>query len=342
MKSCYIENISSISPQNTFGTEGFLDNIVERNPEIPYLSAIEPDYKLCILNAGLRRRMSHVIKMGVAAALECVKGSSVENPDAIITATGLGCLADTEKFLNSIVVNNEQLLNPTAFIQSTFNTIGAQIALILQNKGYNFTYVHRGFSFETALIDAMMQLTNDEATRVLVGAIDEITPPVYEVTNRLVFWRNGAVMGEGAQFFMLSSEKTESSYAKLIDVHQFQLKDNEKADDRINAFLDKHSLTMKDVDLVVLGNSGDKLLDVPFQNFKSEISANTPTAEFKHLCGEYHTAASFGVWCIANILKRQKLPFAMHPNGKVDKLERVLLYNSYQNINHSIYLLEAI
>lgn len=52
--------------------------------------------------------------------------------DAIITATGLGCLADTEKFMNALMDNREQMLNPTAFIQSTFNTVGAQLALLLK------------------------------------------------------------------------------------------------------------------------------------------------------------------------------------------------------------------
>ena len=73
-------------------------------------------------------------------------------PEAIITATSLGCLADTEKFLSSMVNNEPSMLNPTPFIQSTFNTIGGQLALITGNKGANITYVHRGFSFERCFI----------------------------------------------------------------------------------------------------------------------------------------------------------------------------------------------
>lgn len=342
MKSCYIQNVSSISPQPTFSGDGFLDVIAGKNPENPYLSAIEPDYKVCIQDAGLRRRMSHVVKMGVAAALACVKGSSVDNPDAIVTATGLGCLADTEKFLNSIVVNHEQLLNPTAFIQSTFNTIGAQIALILKNKGYNFTYVHRGFSFETALLDAMMQMADGDAGHVLVGAIDEVTASEYEVMKRMGFWRRGAVMGEGAQFFMLSAEKEAGSYARLRDVDQFLLADNDTADGRIASFLKRNSVTVDDFDLVILGDSGDARLDVPFLNLRNGMFANLPTAQFKHLCGECQTAASFGVWCAANILKRQELPSAMKPSGRTHVYRRVLLYNSYRGVNHSLFLLEAV
>ena len=54
--------------------------------------------------------------------------------------------------------NREQMLNPTAFIQSTFNTVGAQLALLLKIHAYNVTYVHRGLSFESALIDGIISI----------------------------------------------------------------------------------------------------------------------------------------------------------------------------------------
>ena len=43
----------------------------ESSNEKPYFSAQEPDYKEMITNANLRRRMSRMIKMGVACGLEC-------------------------------------------------------------------------------------------------------------------------------------------------------------------------------------------------------------------------------------------------------------------------------
>ena len=62
----------------------------ESRNEKPYFSAQEPDYKEMITNANLRRRMSRMIKMGVACGLECLKDIPSEKVDAIITATGLG------------------------------------------------------------------------------------------------------------------------------------------------------------------------------------------------------------------------------------------------------------
>ena len=57
-----------------------------------------------------------------------------------------------------MVDSNESALNPTPFIQSTHNTIGSQIALLLQCQGYNQTYTQRAFSFENVLLDAILEL----------------------------------------------------------------------------------------------------------------------------------------------------------------------------------------
>jgi hypothetical protein len=63
----YIRSAASISAQNTFGDVGFLTGIIEY--EGTRVKAIEPDYKAYV-DPKLIRRMSHVIKMGVAAARE--------------------------------------------------------------------------------------------------------------------------------------------------------------------------------------------------------------------------------------------------------------------------------
>ncbi len=105
----------------------------------------EPDYKDYIPDPLARRRMSRIIKMGLTSAMIALKDSGLESIDGLITGTGWGCLADTERFLNSIYENDERLLNPSAFIQSTPNTIGAQIALSLGTNCYNVSYVQEEY-----------------------------------------------------------------------------------------------------------------------------------------------------------------------------------------------------
>ena len=100
-----------------------------------------------------------MVKSGVAAGIESLLEFGARAPiDAIITATGLGCIADSEKFLDGLIAGDETMLNPTPFIQSTFNTVGAQIALLRGLHCYNTTYAHRWTSFENALTDAALRI----------------------------------------------------------------------------------------------------------------------------------------------------------------------------------------
>lgn len=179
---------------------------------------VATDIKLLIPDAGLRRRMSRVIKNAVTTAVECVEGvENIDSLDAIITATGWGCLADSERFLRNIITDKEQLLNPTPFIQSTFNTVGGQIALLRHNHCYNVTYVNRSHSFEDALLDAMMRIEDGESGNILVGAFDEQTPSQHRIMERMGAFRKCAD-GEGAVFMRLTADRLATSIAQVDNI----------------------------------------------------------------------------------------------------------------------------
>ncbi len=168
----YINGIGNISPQKTYEPEKFLTEII--NSSGNRLMCTEPAYD-DFIDPRMLRRMSRIIRMGWTAAKICLTDAGVEIPDAIITGTGMGCIEDTEKFLQAIDENDERLLPPTPFIQSTHNTIGAQIALMLQCTNYNLTYTQRGIAFENALLDALSLLYEPGYKNILVGGFDEMT-----------------------------------------------------------------------------------------------------------------------------------------------------------------------
>lgn len=176
------------------------------------------EIKELIPEMNLRRRMSRVVKSGVAAGIESLLEFGGRAPvDAIVTATGLGCIADSEKFLDGLIANQEQMLNPTPFIQSTFNTVGAQIALLLGLHGYNSTYAHRWTSFENALTDAALRIGAGLSRAVLVGAFDQTTPSVEKVLQRLRVAPKGA-WGESSVFFVLTAERFDCSVAAITAI----------------------------------------------------------------------------------------------------------------------------
>lgn len=187
------------------------------------------DIKQLIPDAGLRRRMSKVIKTAVSTAIETIGGvEEIDRLDGIITATGWGCLTDSERFLRNIIVDKEQLLNPTPFIQSTFNTVGGQIALLRHNHCYNVTFVNRSHSFEDALLDAMMRIEDGESSNVIVGAFDEQTASQHKIMERMGAFRN-IDDGEGAVFVHLKAEASECSMAQIsaIDFPSHTLSEQE-------------------------------------------------------------------------------------------------------------------
>ena len=352
-KKIYINGVGCISPQNTFRNDDFLSDISEYESE--YLTSIEPEYKQYISPIRLRR-MSRIVKMGVSAAFIALDDAGVEIPDAIISGTGWGCLEDTEKFLTSMIDNKEQLLTPTAFIQSTHNTVSAQIALLKKCTGYNFTYTNRGFSFENSMIDAIYLLQEGNAKNILVGGIDEITPNYYNITSKVGWWKKektsnlnllqtnskGTLAGEGSTFFSVSSKKSDRSYAELKSLTTiYKPTSNEIIDNAVSNAVQNAGLTTSDIDLAILGYSGDSTKDKVYKDISQQSLKSVPRAWFKHLCGEYYVASSFGLWLASQILKSQTIPDAvlLDERDLSKPIQNILLYNHYDESNHSIYLI---
>ena len=342
----YIKAASAISAQNTFGNNGFLTEIIEYTGT--RLKAIEPDYKNYI-DPKLIRRMSHVIKMGVAAAKDCLSKADVEMPGAIITGTAFGCMEDTVAFLTRIVEMNEEMLPPTAFIQSTHNTVAAQIALMLKCHNYNNTFVHKGVSFENALLDALMLLKEQEADNILVGGVEEMIDTSFTVLTRLGLYKRqpisnldlykqeskGTIGGEGAAFVLVTAQPSAENLAELVALKTlYKPTDIEQG---ITAFLNANNLTIDDIDLVITGRNGDIKNDKTYNELS--LFANTTTANYKHLCGEYPTSSSFALWLAAGIIKSGTVPAIVGDSKTSPK--KVLIYNHYQNTYHSLMLLSA-
>lgn len=351
MKQVYINGIGSISTQKTFDNQLFLEEISFYEDNV--FPALEPNYKDFIPPAAARR-MAKGIKMGVVASQIAIREAAPNHIDAIITGTGMGCVRDSEKFVSSIIDNREQFLAPTSFIQSTHNTVAGQIALGIDCKGYNFTYVHSSISFESALMDAMMQLQAEEANNILIGGVDESgdhTIAIHRLIGHIKSEKinpgqllasdtEGAIFGEGANFFVLSGTKQSSSYARVMDVRTFNTLPKPNLKHQLDLFLKDNGLATGDIDLLLTGLNGDLAFDHYYGELTQNIFRETQQVYYKHLCGEFNTASAFGLWLGARILKIQRIPEIAALNQKAARNYRtVLLYNQYRGENHSFTLL---
>jgi 3-oxoacyl-[acyl-carrier-protein] synthase II len=347
----YIKGMGNISPQKSWGETLFLQQPVGYPGN--RLTAIEPDYDEFI-DPKVSRRMSRIIKMGIAAATMALNEAGVKIPDAIITGTGYGCLEDTGTFLGKMILNKEDALNPTPFIQSTHNTIGSQIALLLQCQFYNQTYTHEGFSFENALVDAMMQVRDDETKNVLVGGVDEITAVSHAIQSRFgIFKTNlvnslalfhppsaGTVNGEGAAFFVLSGSRSGNHIAGIEGITTFYKPDHGAIQNHVLQFFSDHNVDTRSIDVVLSGKSGDVMHDSVMDQLASEIFPQAGIGVFKHLCGEYPVASSFGLWLSATMMRDQKSPDVIWQKGKPEKMRRIVILNQYFGKHFSLILLK--
>ena len=351
MRKTYINGVGCISAQKTFDTIFLEDAILN---EITNVLPLEiPVYKDFISPTAIRR-MAKGVKNGIVASTLAMKEANTETFDAIITGTGMGCIDDSDKFLRALIDNNEEFLTPTSFIQSTHNTVGSQIALGLQCKAYNFTYVNGSVSFESALLDAKLQFDENEASSILIGGIDEMNDYTaslfklagfikqdnespYKVLNSTT---KGVVYSEGATFFVLEDKKKDNSYAEILDVEILNKLEVDEVEAKIIDFLKSNSLQISDIDAVVLGYNGDVETDAYYKTLSSNTFAKTQQVYYKHLSGEYNTASAFGLWVGAKIIKTQQIPEIL----KVNHLEKreyktILLYNQYKGIDHSFTLI---
>lgn len=351
MSAVYINSASCISVQDTLKENFFQDLNADQSVQI--LKAIDPNYKEFIPPAMIRR-MSKTVKMSSVASHYALQEAGIEQPDAIIVGTGMGCSQDSEKFLKNVIDNKEEFLTPTFFIQSTHNTVAGQIALGLQCHAYNFTYVNTSSSLEFSFLDAKLQINDGEAENILVGAADEQTNRTMELyclnntikkkgdlpADYLHSETDGVIWGEGAAFFVLGKNKAENSYARLRDIQISNRLDTEETTSFITNFLAKNSLKNEDIDAVILGFSGDAKSD-GYYTKAMDVFQNSSLLYYKHLSGEFNTASGFSTFMACHILKEQQIPEIMMINStKKEQIQYILLYNHLAGSDHSLVLLE--
>lgn len=348
----YINGISSISAQA--GEEIFSGGIREYYQNI--FPAIDKNYREFIKPMMLRR-MSKAVKMGIAGAKIALADARVEMPDVIITGTGEGCKQDTGKFLENLLEQEENLLAPTSFIQSTHNTVGGQIALDLKCTGYNVTYTQDATSLESALMDAQLKLMEEsELKSVLVGGVDETDEkitPLYSLDGQLKeeniknielleSTSPGTIASEGAHFFSISAEKNQKTYAELLDVKLFNSASSEEVENIIEKFLSSQDLMPKDIDVIILGNNGDARFDDFYKSLQKGMFGESLQLGYKHLVGEYNTAPGYALWLACQLFRRKTVPEILKLNQvKKNSFRHVLLYNQYLGRNHGLTILRT-
>lgn len=300
----YIHKIASITHQDSFNQTDVNDSLVEIAEDTVLIS---PDYKKYVLPASLRR-LSPILRMAVAAAKECQEAITIP-VEAISVGTALGCLTDTEKFLNVINTVEGEILSPTAFIQSTHNTIAGLISLELKNHSYNMTHTQNNLSLEMALIDSML-CCDEGKDFVLFGVADE----AIDFLNKLkpIVLPENSIVTSGTTFFALSKKKSKSEIGFQACRSIIKAKDIEV---EIDLFLRELKIEINEIDRIYTNQNS---LDFP-----KEMVVN-----YEAYSGLYFTANAFGVHLAHDWLIKEVKKYALIVNsGCNNSLGLILLKN---------------
>lgn len=338
----YIHYHNCIFPQQTVTPDGLQTLLPAVNNQ---LKAIEPSYEG--VPPGLLRRMGKAVRMGTGAALPLLKDL---RPDGIIIGTANGGMEDCIRFLNQIIDYDEGMLTPGNFVQSTPNAIAGQLGLMTRNQCYNITHVHRGLSFEQALLDAAMLSMEHPGRNYLVGGVDEIANYNYNI-DLLGGWYKkheqqnedlyesdspGSVAGEGAVMLIVNG-RPENAVARVHAIRSWHGNNPENATTNIRAFLEQY-IEPDNTPLLITGENGDSRLR-PYYEACEALLPSASVGRFKHMSGEFPTATGIALWIACRLFEGMEIPSHFYKKQQKNTLGPVLIYNTYKGEQHSLILL---
>lgn len=365
-KTIYVKAVAQISVQEPLCDEWMESPVLHTEP---YVRASDPNFKEFVTPAE-SRRLGKILKRAVATSLTVVKRSGIACPDAIITGTGMGCIENTEHFLSALCNDGEQFLKPTHFMQSTHNTISSFIGIYLKCNGYNTTYSHRGISFESALLDAVMQIEAGTVRNALVGSHDEMTPTYYEFMKKSGYVDGkDEICSEAAVSVMLEADESDcgvhGAVARVCGVELMYKPSPKYLKERLESMLNSAGMDHNDLDCIVTGICGDKAKDEIYYSDLSAVFAGgslkkgLPLLRYKNIFGEGFSSSGLGFYAAASCISRGFVPKEMNTglcvadngivkqtesscNNAIEGVKRVLLVNIAEGKDYSLVLMEKV
>ena len=306
----YIKAATQISMQQPL-SEAWMTAPVEHTE--PYVRSLDPNFRDW-LNPLESRRMGKILKRALVTAQKVMHDSGVQQPDAVITGTGLGCIENTELFLDQLCREGEEMLKPTYFMQSTHNTISSLISIHDHLHGYNTTYSHKSVSFDSALLDAFTQLRLGDIQTALVTGNDEMTPSYFSILQRAGYvGQPGQVAaGETSVAMMLTTDPADA----LCEIEE------------VSMSVRGVQQPFAPADLLVLGTNGVPQNDQLYREVAQQMPG-VETFEYKRLFGESYTVSGLGVYAAAHLLSQ-------------GRAGRVLFVNHSDNLNVTFVTLKTV
>ena len=307
----YIKSAKQISVQPPL-SESWLTQPL--TPTGDYMRSQDPSFRQWLAPME-SRRLGCLLKRALVTATEAMDEGGTDQPGAIVTGTGLGCIENTELLLNLMCREGDDTFKPTNFMQSTHNTIGSLIAINRRCHCYNSTYSHKALSFDCALLDAFLQMRLGDISTALVTGNDEMTPSYFKILRRAGYLgQQGQVPATEASVAMALTSEAGGALCSLDEVQIGCLTDNLPA--------------VPQPDAILIGTNGNPANDGVYDRLLSHMPP-APLLHYKHVFGEGYSASALGLYAAAHIVKRGAAPPFMRCDGGAAPLPvgRLLVVN---------------
>lgn len=305
MRRIYIRAAEQISLQQPL-SEAWMESPVR--VDAPWAPAQDPDFKAW-LSAGESRRLGRILKRALVSLLTIVRKTGVEHPDAICVGTGLGCMVNTERILETLCNEGESMVSPTHFMQSTHNTIASLLAIHTRSHGYNITYSHKDLSFDLALLDAWLQFRQGRIHTAVVGGYDELTASYYTLLRRIGYLgAEGEGPGSEAAATLLVTDDRSDALCELAGLRILYRPGDGELHEALDRLLDGAGVARDALSGVVTGVNGHRANDAFYERFTAQLLPGVPTLHYKHLFGTSYTAPAYAPYVAAHCLHRGVIP----------------------------------
>ncbi len=151
---------------------------------------------------GALARQARLPGAATAMAKQALPAAAAAGELSVFFGTALGCLTETQAFLENMILKHEATPMPRAFSSSVHNAPAAQTAIALKARGASHTFVHADVAFLQALFAAARHWERAQEGRLLVGGLDEFTQHAGEARAALLWpettGEGGAVLVCGA------------------------------------------------------------------------------------------------------------------------------------------------
>ncbi len=166
-------------------------------------------------------------RMALLGAHLALENASQEGKSrlGVILASSYGASTSTQGLLDSILSDGDTCASPIHFANSLHQSASANLAILLDLQGPNFTVSNGWNSVASGLICAQSLLHSGHVDRVIFGAVEERSP-IADLVNESL----GGPSQEGAAFFVLEAPNVSAGVC-IQDLHTQKTSDPKLSDE---------------------------------------------------------------------------------------------------------------